>query len=535
MNRAARLFFTRAAALRLLAVLNFAFAAPALPAAPEADSDRDGLSDYLEVHKYRTDPRKADSDGDGIPDGDRAERREFTYTVRSVIRVMHPVNIAAMQDDYQDVRELARTAEYVELEVIHYPFNTLDQLAPCADQESPATLAAALRPGVTTRFDASLNREILTDAARDGLKAPAAWTPVAVRQWAAWLLKRAAATNDFTTYFVHYPAGRPAVLPGLEKAFAAGMSEASASTDAQFDRELWGDSMYRRRIRGTCTSSAVYLATTLRALGLPTRIVLAIPAVDASDPAQVALVENQIRVPAVRNALLTSLRTMGGSFAAHTLNEVYLNGRWRRFNYDTLGENILSASYLGLMTHVNTFYDLADVPLSETWGRRYATRTRSAAFAHANPYATRELSETWGSHCVLDPKLRDRTLLPITRLYWFHSPESPAAIPASTIRSGGKDGHLLMEVTSGFDVLNDAYAAAPKEFSLVAAGHPVLTLRAERGYWGRVCYLRLPAEELARMKPGIRYRLVPVQPVGRETWTVSGDLTISSDSPGAPR
>ena len=58
--------------------------------ADDPDHDGDGLSDFQEVHKYRTDPNRPDSDSDGIPDGDWDERREFTYTVRSVVQVMPP-------------------------------------------------------------------------------------------------------------------------------------------------------------------------------------------------------------------------------------------------------------------------------------------------------------------------------------------------------------------------------------------------------------------------------------------------------------
>jgi hypothetical protein len=56
------------------------------------DSDSDGLSDYQEIHKYLTDPHKKDSDGDSIPDSDWHERWEYTYTIRTVVKVMRPVN-----------------------------------------------------------------------------------------------------------------------------------------------------------------------------------------------------------------------------------------------------------------------------------------------------------------------------------------------------------------------------------------------------------------------------------------------------------
>jgi len=41
--------------------------------------------------------------------------------------------------------------------------------------------------------------------------------------------------------------------------------------------------MFETRARGSCSSSAIYLTGCLRALGVPTRIVLVIPAIDAND------------------------------------------------------------------------------------------------------------------------------------------------------------------------------------------------------------------------------------------------------------
>ena len=65
-----------------------AFAAKATVAMEdhEKDSDKDGLTDFQETHKYMTNPQKADSDDDGIPDGNWLERREYQYTVRNQCR-----------------------------------------------------------------------------------------------------------------------------------------------------------------------------------------------------------------------------------------------------------------------------------------------------------------------------------------------------------------------------------------------------------------------------------------------------------------
>ena len=90
----------------------------------DPDSDGDGLSDFQEVHKYRTDPKNKDTAGKGVSDGQWEQRREFTYSVRAVIRVMRPYNVKALNDDYQDVRVLAENKEYAELEVVVYPLNS---------------------------------------------------------------------------------------------------------------------------------------------------------------------------------------------------------------------------------------------------------------------------------------------------------------------------------------------------------------------------------------------------------------------------
>lgn len=69
-----------------------------------SDTDNDGLSDYDEYCKYRTDPTKKDSDSDGKPDGDWQERREYTYTIRAICEIRSPSNMEMINDLYQDAR-----------------------------------------------------------------------------------------------------------------------------------------------------------------------------------------------------------------------------------------------------------------------------------------------------------------------------------------------------------------------------------------------------------------------------------------------
>src|SRR5262249_20749048 len=98
---------------------------------------------------------------DGVSDGDWKQRREFTYSVRTVLRVMPPYNLKALNDDYQDARVLAETKDYVELEVIAYPLNTnADAIQPNVSwKKDYAGMKESLAPGLTTNWDAGMRED----------------------------------------------------------------------------------------------------------------------------------------------------------------------------------------------------------------------------------------------------------------------------------------------------------------------------------------------------------------------------------------
>ena len=115
----------------------------------DPDRDGDGLSDFQEVHKYCTNPDSADSDGDGVADSDWHERREYSYSIRTVIQVLPAYDKATLEDDYQDCRVLFECDEYIELEVIHYPLNTVGTVIGAREQwrAQRQTCSATSLPG----------------------------------------------------------------------------------------------------------------------------------------------------------------------------------------------------------------------------------------------------------------------------------------------------------------------------------------------------------------------------------------------------
>src|SRR5262245_13297393 len=196
----------------MLATATFFVLAFAIVQAPaDRDSHGDGLPDFREVHQYFTDPARADSDGDGVPDGDWNERREFAYTVRTVLRVLRPCGGEELTDDYQDARVIASSDRYCELEVVHYPLNT------CASAVLPRRnwlvdakrLGDFLKPGVTTNWDAEMQRDLLGRLADAGIDPAALTDRDAAMRVAAWALRHADSHSHFNAFHVHYPGGVP--------------------------------------------------------------------------------------------------------------------------------------------------------------------------------------------------------------------------------------------------------------------------------------------------------------------------------------
>lgn len=524
----------------VLSALTLALAATA-PGQSDPDRDGDGLPDFQERHKYFTDPTTADSDGDGVPDGDWHERREFTYTVRSILQVLRPVTPDVLQDDYQDARILDEGDDWVELEVVHYPCNTVaDALR--ADPEWRRTTAHMVewtRPGPTADWNAAMRDELVAALAEDGIDVAVLDDRALVERAAGWLLRRAEMHDGFTTFCSSLADGAMRIHPGLEERAARGVAESGRSVAEQQERELFASGMFAHRMRGSCTSTAIYLNGCLRALGIPTRIVLCTPVVDASDSREVSFVQ-RLENHRVRDTIAAGIRPLGQSWASHTFNEVFVGGRWRRLNYHQLGANVLDRSCFGLMTHVATFSDWADGNMAATWGLRQSTRPKDL-FGHANPYSAITLSDRFGVHCEManEPIARahgaewDARDLPTPKtlivlgVQWSDAPGAPTA----TLRIASEDC-LLLHV--GASRLFDAYkrftAAVDREFTLESDGRPPVRARASVGgvtVRGQSYILLRPTTGgRGALQPGTDYRLVPRNAAEGYAWQLAEPFVV---------
>lgn len=508
----------------------------------DPDTDRDGLPDFLETHKYGTDPTRADSDGDGRPDGDWAERREFAYTVRCVMDLLLPCDVDAMTDDWQDARLVSKVEggadDHVRVEVVVYPLATV--LADLRDDPDWRKAAGGLQqfvtPSTTSDWDAAMKAALEEELAKRGVDAKTAGDAALAREAAAWLLKRGTFEDGFTTFSARFRGGRPELVPECRDDVEKQLARLGRTLDEQWRRELFGRGMFETKSYGTCTSTAIYLQTGLRALGLPARTIYCVPPVDASDPAERAF-PAALHHEGMRAVLEESVGRLQENWASHTLNEVFVGGRWRRLNYSKLGQGALDPGGLGLLIHANTWRDQAD---AELWriGRRQARAGEAGdVCGHRNPYSCVELDDAIGEHARLEPWTKDFATLTIERVARYADAEV-GGIVKMRLDDPETAGHFVFHVAEGgpFDDMakfDRFWRTAGKEFRLVADGHPTLRAHATRGFWidlerdVKEFYLRVDPAEFARMDPGVAYALGAKPDGDAMPWHVVPGVTVT--------
>jgi transglutaminase-like putative cysteine protease len=227
----------------------------------------DAAPDFAKAHKYFGDDPK-----------------EHTYTITSVLEIAKPFDIADMTDDYQDARLLSQNENSVTVEITYYPLNTNRE----GIGENPnwkrdyAHMTKYLAPTPTENWDEQMRADLLAALRQDGIDPDALTDRQVVTQVSRWLKRRSRFVDAFAIWYVHYPDGKPEVFPLLRPAFDRERKAAGKSTDqAMFEQEVLGRSMFYGRVHGSCTSYSIYLATVMRALGIPTRIVFCIPPADS--------------------------------------------------------------------------------------------------------------------------------------------------------------------------------------------------------------------------------------------------------------
>jgi hypothetical protein len=300
----------------------------------------------------------------------------------------------------------------------------------------------------------------------------------------------------------------------------------AATLQAQWERDISARGMFEHGQRGSCSSSSIYLNGCLRALGIPTRIVLCVPVVDANDTTEIAMLERGITHHELRGKIAPAIRALTGSWSSHSFNEVFVGGRWRRLNYDRLGQDILDPGMFGLMTHVATFSDWADARMPETIGKRQALRRYDDLFGGANPYSCIALRDQFGAHCGIANPAPEPLVGKVTDVQWGDGADVPADVRAWFAERGVFGLLARIEGPRSFDEMKQLLAEADLRVMLVGNGVPTLGVGFDAGaFWWKsdhalvvVPFGKADQKDLAKDTP---YRFVARNQKTSGSWQIA--------------
>jgi hypothetical protein len=330
------------------------------------DSDGDGLQDFQEKYKYYTDPSKADSDGDGIPDGDWNERREYTYTLKARLQVTGPLDITSMNNDYQDTRIIEEKKDYTECEIVFYTENTIKEGIGRNDNWGGygPEFDKYVKPYLYANWNDQMRKDLIQELNALGIDPEKLSDKDLVQNVATWI-------DDSTTsieynhppqFYLRYDKdGNFYVDESLRANFEKKVKrDKSITLNELVNKLVLGKQMYYNKARGACTSSTTYSATIYRALGIPTRHVCTTKIRITDD--LINKVRN-LKNPLVREVLISTRETSSN----HMYNEVYINGRWTRIDYDELGFGNIKTGR-GLYYQHYSPNDLSELKMVDDYG-----------------------------------------------------------------------------------------------------------------------------------------------------------------------
>ncbi|MHC4331794.1 MAG: M56 family metallopeptidase [Planctomycetota bacterium] len=328
-----------------------------------SDTDGDSLSDYDEHCKYRTDPTKKDSDEDGKPDSDWQERREYAYSIRAICEIRPPSSLKLINDLYQDARLVKKKATLDDarvVEVLIFPFATAHVYSQSYPQNKlDKKLREYIQPTASMNFSAKMKEEVTN------IVQGVTTNVEAIEKMLQWM-------NSETSLVRKLPHWE--YLNIIDGKIVWHKSFGSQSQDEQFlETNFLGDSMFKNKVHGTCSSIAILRGTMFRAAGLPTRLIQTLPLMTrySEDPEPLA---DQLRMRAMAKGYDWG---PGNGGANHTYNEVFLNNRWVRVD-----NSIGTGPFVGDKLFVKAWSAPSWNNLKEEWNDKRCFRALHVSDAH---------------------------------------------------------------------------------------------------------------------------------------------------------
>lgn len=286
------------------------------------DTDGDGLSDYDEIVKYRTNPLSADSDEDGIPDSAWEERREYTYTIQAVVDLNVPHRIEDMNDLYQDARILKANGRTSRIEVVLFP-EAEPNINP---SEYFISTGIYTKPTYTKNYSEEMKESIrdLVKESKTDIQAVIKIIKELKSTEYLHLIKDLKMDSDMPMDFslVKGEHGKVAVLNERKSQ--------KYSIEEIKEKVLFADSMYKNKTRGACGSTAILRGAMLRAAGLEERSIFTIPLFYSLKSDNLVM---KVKDDYVDTTFLNLPDSGEESWVDHVLNEVLIGNRWIQVDF----------------------------------------------------------------------------------------------------------------------------------------------------------------------------------------------------------
>lgn len=389
--------------------------APAIQTCAPSDTDGDGLPDAWEVLKYRTDPLSADSDGDGIADGDWLERREFTYSLRAIVEVAVPLPpMEELNTIFQDVRLLGRRGHISELEVVLYPGARVRAGTEKYARKNRCVIADFEVKGVEPTFAAEMRALAGSAEEKEGQMGVLLDS----------LFKKTKREVPFNAFYLVNDGGEIS----LEPLAGPAIRDPEADPRELWYRELDPATMWNRRARGECTSSAVLGQAGLQAIGLASRLILFLPFFTASQDVLDGIWDKRV----LRGL---SGRRVGVPYCtSHTAVEIFTGEKWLLSDEERIRITPFELG-LGPLIQLRTAPSISELIEPALWGA--ACGGNGPLEGSRNVYRIVSLSDHWGEYAkdleVLGVGRAPPSTIMIEDIFPFDSEKRPAFIPKDAV------------------------------------------------------------------------------------------------------
>ena len=335
------------------------------------DTDGDGLSDYQEYCKYRTDATKMDTDGDGKLDSDWNERREYAHTIIATCQLKIPVDIHAMNDLFQDVKQIGKDTYEVILYLDSTP-NLVHTVRSSVNRNISIELQKYLQPTFAVNYSKKMLNEI-----RKGISnCETDWQVLNWIQLQMGQMKVVPLTVGVLD--LHYKGDEVVVRDPKNKEREERLNK---SLQKHMQDTYFADSMFKKKQFSTCASRATLRAGMLRAAGFPTRIAHAVPVLYVVEEKKEELIKG-IKSDFLKESIITFV-DHNPYIVDHAYNEIYLNNHWIRVDY-SINEGVLFGNSKPFMK-IRSLLDWSEVDFTKTWNKGNWSADR--------PYKTLSVSE----------------------------------------------------------------------------------------------------------------------------------------------